>query len=188
MQIIIIRFIWTMNVSDEFTEEESDDGYYYVVDNEIISANRFILLSLATFGLYDLWWMYKAWRFFEQKEGLDIRPALRSVFAVFYLIPLFVRIQRFAGTKGYTRRYFSVLLFLGILAANLVNYLPFPAALLSLLSFIFIIPPFKALNFAKQNSSDLQVVLLEGFNTRQRILLIIGGFLWLPILVALLNK
>ena len=30
----------------------------------IISANKFVVLSFITFGLYTVWWFYKAWRFF----------------------------------------------------------------------------------------------------------------------------
>jgi hypothetical protein len=175
-----------MEVTDQITEEEPDDGYYYVADNEIITVNQFILLSLATFGLYDLWWTYKAWRFFQQKEGLDIQPAMRAVLAIIYLIPLFNKIQRFAGTKDYPERYFSILLFLGILLVNLLSYLPTPFSLLSLLSFMLFIPPFKALNFAKEYSADLQVSWQERFNGRQKALLVFGGILWLLILIGLL--
>jgi len=35
----------------------------------------FIFLSIITLGLYSVWWIYKAWRFFQQKEMIDIMPA-----------------------------------------------------------------------------------------------------------------
>jgi len=39
---------------------------------KIISLNKFIFLSVISFGLYPIWWMFEAWRFFMQKDRLDI--------------------------------------------------------------------------------------------------------------------
>ncbi len=35
----------------------------------------FMLLHIATFGLYSTWWIYKNWRFFNEKDNLTINPA-----------------------------------------------------------------------------------------------------------------
>ena len=51
-----------------------------------LSVNKFIILSIVTIGLYELWWIYKSWRFFQAKEKSDIMPAMRTVFSIFYLI------------------------------------------------------------------------------------------------------
>src|SRR5438067_149581 len=67
----------------------------------IISVNKFILLSLSTFGLYEIWWFYKAWRFFRQKDELDIMPAARALFAIFFINSLFNRILIYANEKSY---------------------------------------------------------------------------------------
>ena len=41
----------------------------------LISENKFIFLSIISSGLYPIWWSYKAWRFYQQKQRLDIFPS-----------------------------------------------------------------------------------------------------------------
>lgn len=72
---------------------------------DIISVNRFILLSILSFGLYGLWWMYEAWRFYKQKEKLDIMPVARTIFFIFYLDSFLDKTIKFAKQKGYEDSY-----------------------------------------------------------------------------------
>ena len=57
-----------------------------VKEEKIISLNKFIYLSIISFGVYEIWWIYKAWRFYQQKEKLDIMPVARTIFSIFFLI------------------------------------------------------------------------------------------------------
>ena len=102
---------------------------------QIISLNKFIFLSIISFGTYELWWIYKAWRFFMQKDKLDIMPAVRTIF-----------------------------------------------------SFVFIIPPFKALNFAKQNATDIIVDEQTSYSRRQIALIIVGAIFWVLVIVGMANE
>ena len=54
-----------------------------------------------------------------------------------------------------------------------------------MLDFIFFIPPFKALNFAKQNSTEIIAAEQTSFNTRQIVLIVIGVIFWALVLVGL---
>ncbi len=155
-----------------------------IEEKHIISLNKFIILSIVSFGLYELWWIYKSWRFFQQKDELDIMPALRTILSIFFLIPLFIRIFDFANKKG-NNLYYSVLLFICYLSVNLLSYLPPPFWLISIFSFVFLIPPFKALNVAKQNSTDFTVSEQTSFNGRQITLIIIGILFWGLLLLGL---
>ncbi len=40
----------------------------HIENLKIISVNKFIFLSLISFGLYPIWWMFKAWRFFSNQR------------------------------------------------------------------------------------------------------------------------
>ena len=113
-----------------------------------LSINKFVILSIVTLGLYELWWIFKSWRFFQNKEKSDIMPAMRTVFSIFYLIPLFNKILNLAKNNGYKHSYVSVFLFVGLFIANLRALLPTPFFLADIISIVFLIPPFKALNFA----------------------------------------
>ncbi|MDI9862642.1 hypothetical protein [Flectobacillus roseus] len=77
-------------------------------EQKIISLNKFIFLSIISFGAYEIWWIYKAWKFYQQKENLDIMPAARALFSIFFLNRLFNKILDFAKERGYKENYSSV--------------------------------------------------------------------------------
>jgi hypothetical protein len=153
-----------------------------------LSVNKFVILSIVTLGLYELWWIFKSWRFFQDKEKSDIMPAIRTVFSIFYLIPLFNKILNLAKNNGYKHSYVSVFLFVGFLAANLLVLLPSLFFLTAIISFVFLIPPFKALNFAVNYCEGFTVIEQSAFSKRQIFLLIIGVILWILVIVSIIPK
>jgi hypothetical protein len=68
-----------------------------------------------------------------------------------------------------------------------LSKLPDPFWLISVFSFVFIIPPFKALNFAKLKSTNIIVVEQTGFNGRQIVLIVLGIIFWGLILLGITN-
>lgn len=152
----------------------------------IISINKFILLSIISFGLYGIWWIYKAWRFFQQKEKINHMPALKSLLSVLFLWSLFDKIKEFAIEKKYSKNYSSILLYVCFIASYfLASKLPDPFFLIASLSIIFLVPPFKALNFAILNSKEIVSKKQTSFDTGQIILIVIGALFWALLLVAL---
>lgn len=151
----------------------------------IISANKFVVLSFITFGLYTVWWFYKAWRFFKQINNSSLHPALRTIFGIFFFIPLTSMIIDLAKRKSYQKNYSPTLLFIAYLITISLSYLPSLLGLLSVFAFVFLIEPFKALNFAKINSTGYEVIEQNSFNGRQIFLLIIGSLWWLLVLISL---
>lgn len=152
-----------------------------------ISVNKFIILSITTLGLYGLWWIYKSWRFFQEKEKSDIMPAIRTLFSIFYLIPLFYKILKLAKNNGYKPGYSSVFLYAGFLIVNLLVVLPTPFFLAAVISFVFLIPPFMALNYAMDHCEGFSVIEQKAFSKRQLILLIIGVILWILNIVGIIT-
>jgi len=144
----------------------------------IIGLGQFIFLNVITLGLYGMWWIYKSWRFFQQKEKSNLMPAVRTILSLFFLIALFQRILNYAQEKGYTKSYSSIFLFIGFLVFNLLSYLPEPYLLISIFSLVYLIPPFLALNYAKRNSKVVAVYEQTSFNTRQIILIVAGSIFW----------
>ena len=153
-----------------------------------LSVNKFIILSIVTIGLYELWWIYKSWRFFQAKEKSDIMPAIRTVFSIIFLIPLFNKILKLAKRNGYKPGYISVFLFVGILITNLLVLLPTPFSLIAIISFVFLIPPFKALNFAVDYCEGFKVIKQNAFSKRQIFLLAIGVILWILVIIGTIPK
>jgi hypothetical protein len=156
-----------------------------VEEQKIINLNKFIVLSITSFGLYPIWWIYKAWRFYQQKENIDIMPAARAIFSIFFLTSLFNKTLYFAKEKGYTENYSSVGLFIGFIVGNLLAKLPDPFWLISIFSFVFLISPFKALNYAKQNSNDFIVTEQATFSGRQIGLIVVGIIFWVLVVLGM---
>ncbi len=154
----------------------------HIENLKVISVNKFIFLSLISFGLYPIWWMFKAWRFFLIKDKLNIMPAARAIFSIFFLYSLFNRIKTYAKEQGYINDFSSGWMYLGYLITSLLVRLPDPYWLISLCSIIFLIPAFKALNYAQKQIET--TIKQEKFNTPQIILIIIGSIMWLLILFS----
>lgn len=155
-----------------------------VEEQNLISTDKFLVLSIATMGLYTFWWSYKAWRFFQQKDQLDISPVLRAIFGIFFLIPLYKRILHYAREKGYQEHYSPVQLFVFGLAFDLLGLLPDPFWLLSNISILFTLPAFKALLHAMQHATEYSTASQSGYSTRQKVLLGIGGLIWVVCLAS----
>ncbi|MCU4502261.1 hypothetical protein KTI78_03675 [Acinetobacter sp. WU_MDCI_Abxe161] len=154
----------------------------HIENLKIISVNKFIFLSIISFGLYPIWWMFKAWRFFLIKDNLNIMPAARAIFSIFFLYSLFNHIKIYAKEQGYTNNFSSGWMFLAYLITSLLVSLPDPYWLISLCSIIFLIPAFKALNYAQKQLE--MTIEQEKYNTPQIILIIIGSIMWLLFLFS----
>ncbi len=104
------------------------------------------------------------------------------MFSVFFLHSLFDRIKRFAGENGYQETYSTNSLFWGFLIFSLLSLLPDFLWLISVFSFVFLIPPFEALNYALRNSPDYTVVEQESMSSRQIGLIVVGILFWILML------
>lgn len=144
---------------------------------ELVNTTKFTVLCLTSFGLYVAWWMYKSWRFFKEKDKLDIMPVGRSIFGILFAHSLFEKILKYSKGNGYSKSYSCGALFTGFLIFSLSSKLPQPFWLISLLSFIFVIPPVQALNYAITNSDNYTGVDTSRYNNRQ-VLLIVAGLLF----------
>ncbi|RZJ79150.1 MAG: hypothetical protein EOO47_11655 [Flavobacterium sp.] len=145
----------------------------------LISTNKFISLSILTMGLYTIWWAYKEWRFFQQKENRDLAPALRAIFGIVFLMQLFIRILNYTKKNGYQQKYAPTALFIFYLLSNFIGFLPDPFSFLVYLNVLFLVPPFEAINFAKRNATNVIIIEQDQFNTKQIVLLVIGLLLWM---------
>lgn len=61
-----------------------------------ISTFKFIVMLVATLGLYKLYWSYKNWVFIKHKTGRDILPFWRVVFGIFWVYSFLKYIKLFS--------------------------------------------------------------------------------------------
>jgi len=59
----------------------------------VVSVSKLVMLFLATFGIYGVYWFYKHWDRQRQAYGLSIWPIARGIFAIFFTHSLFKAID-----------------------------------------------------------------------------------------------
>lgn len=146
---------------------------------ELISSNQFMILSIASLGIYPIWWSYKAWRFFRETEGADVIPAARALFNWIFLSSLLERIKDFSIRNGDRPTFSPGLLHLSYFLLVFSAYLPEPYLLITVLNCVVFIQPLKALNSGKINSQEIAAKEQTSFNTRQWVIIVLGSLLWI---------
>jgi hypothetical protein len=102
-----------------------------------VSILKLTLLSVSTFGLYELYWIYKNWSFVRERENQSILPFWRAFFAYLFCYSLFKRIAGSCTEAGIERRLVPGPLAVVWIALWLGGvYLPNPFRLASYLSFV----------------------------------------------------
>ncbi len=115
--------------------------------SNIISPDKFIFLSIISLGLYELVWFHRNWKFFKEKEKLNISPKWRAIFAVLFIYPLFKKMLEYAKKEGYKEEYSSgwrtFFWFILALLGRAENFV----FLLSIFTFLPLLSPLDAINF-----------------------------------------
>lgn len=62
---------------------------------------KFCTLYIFTWGIYQLPWAHKQWKFIKEREHLNIRPWVRSWLLPFYLYSLCQKVFALAEEQGY---------------------------------------------------------------------------------------
>lgn len=78
-----------------------------------ISVTKLILMSVASLGLYEAYWIYKNWKYINEREGLGIHPFWRGWFGIFFCHSLLQRIKENEAAGMLTESSFSVQLATG---------------------------------------------------------------------------
>jgi hypothetical protein len=109
------------------------------------SPIKFIAMSLCTFGIYELYWTYKNWRFLKERDGLEINPFWRAFFYPLWHYSLLTELN-----KTLKSRVLSIGVVRGGLAAcvlvlSFTIHLPDPYWLLSMLTVLGFIPALLAM-------------------------------------------
>jgi hypothetical protein len=58
-----------------------------------VSAPKLVVMSLASFGIYSLYWLYENWRLERSHTGEDLSPLWRTFFSVLWIYSLLRRIR-----------------------------------------------------------------------------------------------
>jgi hypothetical protein len=156
---------------------------------------QFILLCLCSFGLYLLYWLYNKWSFFRDKEDSTIKPALRTVFNIFFIFNLLARINKLATSEGIPSIpsfvAASCFILFGIIS-NLASKLGESSAVL--LSTILLFAACIICLVPSQNQWSAYWYKKMGDNVPfeltnvEKIILVLGGSLWGVLLLSLFSS
>lgn len=165
-----------------------DQQLFTTDKHEVVSdsVSAYLFLSLITFGLYELYWTYKIWVHYKEKEALDIMPVGRAIFSVFFNYGLFEKIKSNARMESVQVSYSSGMLFVVWLVLNLLSKLPDPFWLVSFLSMFVFVPIIQTFHNAIEASDEYHLTIREGFSTGQIIAIILGVILWCLVLAGYL--
>ena len=113
-----------------------------------VSLFKLAVMSLCTFGVYEMYWFYRNWQAIRQREALEltrswnsISPLWRTIFSVFYCYSCFARIDRYGAKAGVKSIVPPAVCAAGwIILQFLVVFPSEPWELASLLAVVFLLP------------------------------------------------
>ncbi len=156
-----------------------------------ISSARLILLSIASMSLYEVYWIYKNWRYIKERDGLDIKPFWRGIFGIFYCHSLLRRIHEDNDGRTIQEPTFSagglatgwVIL---LIFANIVSRAPGIAASIIaafIPSFLCLVPVQNYINSVTEKRNPNQK--LYGWSSGHIVCLVFGLVIWAFLLIGL---
>lgn len=148
-----------------------------------VSATKLVVLSLCSLGLYELYWFYQHWKLEYARTEEPMSPFWRAVFAPLFAYSLFRRIQEFGAQRSLDIRYSPGALAATFFALGACWRLPDPFWLVSLLSFLPLMPVRTAV--AAINLAHAPEASTNGrFSGGNVVLVIVGGLFLLLALVG----
>jgi hypothetical protein len=105
-----------------------------------VSLAKLILLSICTFGVYEIYWFYRQWKQIAERDREAISPLARGIFTIFFCYPCFARIRDYRAETGTGSPLAAAPLAIGWIGTTLLWRLPDPYGWLSMLALVFLIP------------------------------------------------
>ena len=147
------------------------------------STFKLSVMSICTFGLYELYWFYRNWVLIRERTGQKIMPFWRAFFAPLWAYSCFSHIKKAANENDVPES-----LFLGLLAflyfiLSALWRIPDPYWLVSYLTFLFVIP-------ANNVATSINEKLVPDFTNNRKfsgwnwLVVVLGGLLFLLSLVG----
>jgi hypothetical protein len=111
-----------------------------------VSLPKLALMSLATFGLYEIYWFYKNWKCMQEKFGLKLNAPIRAVFFPLVSYSLFRQIRAHAAEAQLESRVYAGPLALAVFILAALTRLPDPWWMITFLGFLPLLPVQSAVN------------------------------------------
>ena len=164
-----------------------------------VSSGRLALLSICTFGFYEIYWFYRNWSAIKKAENANISPFWRSVFTVFFCHSLFKKVighvkshnrqelldgNDISYSPGWLATAYILLLFFGSAWGwSEVSSIGFNLVGLAIASctFIPLLSVQKAINFSNEQSRGRSIVK-KNFSGGEVAVIVVGIILFVLVL------
>ncbi len=178
--------------SAELLDSDSQEGRRAFFST---SKPKLLVLFIATFGSYSVYWFYKHWEYRKRYFGEDVIPILRGVFYIFFIHSLFERIRSSALVNsievGFSLGLMATVYLLLDIASRIldkvsqrtdeIGFLDFASMAIV---FLLVIPPYMAQGVANRINQDPDGLINCRFSFYNYLFIIPGAALWLFIVAA----
>ena len=141
-----------------------------------VSLLKLVVMSLVTFGFYEVYWFYKNWKIIKARENANLNPVLRALFGVFFCYSCFKRIRDYGQEKNIFPLLSAGFLAISWIVCSLASALPDPWFWLNFLSipcFVSVQSYVNRINREFAPDHDLNA----NFSTVNWVFIVIGGAL-----------
>jgi hypothetical protein len=98
---------------------------------------KFLVMSLATFGLYEMYWCYRCWQYVERMGSRNIWPIARGLFCTIFF---FFLAEEINNGLSISRTFRSVCLAFLYIALVAISYLEYPYWVMALATPLVMLP------------------------------------------------
>jgi hypothetical protein len=105
-----------------------------------------VILSVATFGFFEVYWFFKQFKSFKEVGSWDINPWLRALFCSVTAYTLFREVKEAETEMDSSKDLFAVGLAIAFFVIVALSRLPDPYWLLSILTFVPLVPVQNSVN------------------------------------------
>ena len=161
------------------------------------SQKKLVILFVATFGGYAIYWFYKNWAL-QKNMGEKVIPLLRAIFYIFFTHSLFRSVENFANSKRISKSWdasslATVFVILTIISNildrtaeqsetyGIVDFASF------VVTFILLGPIYMVQEVVNKINDDPQGRLNSSFSIYNYIFIILGVLMWMLIAAAVIQ-
>lgn len=150
-----------------------------------VGRAKFVMMSIGTFGLYNMFWFYKNWKRVAEDSFEDISPALRALFCGLFSFSFFERVAEDAKRRHATRAWSSGVSGTAYLVLGFAARLPEPWWLITMFSFLPLLPVLSTTQQLNERDGAFE-------SSNERLTpaniagLVVGALCWLLVILGLL--
>lgn len=141
-----------------------------------VATKKFVIMSIVTFGFYELYWFYKNWQFVKEKDNSTIKPFWRAWFAIFFCHQLFKEMKDYADAKSIEATINPASLTSLYILLFITHKLPDPFWILSVFTFVPLLMSQKEI--MKLNENKANSVINDEYSRWNIVGIVVGSLLW----------